>query len=365
MDNFSDDDLSLKDNSTNATYVPDATSLGEYRAAVVLWKAGMPCLLLLGGFGNIATIFIMRRIKDHNSSQHAILMVLAMSDFMVLYCGGSREWIRHMYHVDVRNLHDWTCKIHKWLLYGGCAMSAWLLTCVTVQRTMAILWPHRMKMVWTVRRTRIVIATLVFAAFGCHFHLILGLETSRYNRCDARPGVYEYFYRNILMLLDMFLTSLLPSVCQFICDVILSFTLFKTASGAPLAVHAISNAANNNACKSDGRRKTASRTTVMVLTLSCTFVVLNMPMYVFYTIWYRDLDIFITETPEVLARMKMVSTVTHLMGYTNYAVNFFLYCLTGTKYRTEFLSWILCRDRRATSVGVAASERRGNSVALS
>ncbi|KAL8570569.1 hypothetical protein ACOMHN_008926 [Nucella lapillus] len=362
MENLSGKDLASKDNSTNSTYVPDATSLSEYKAAVILMNGYLPCILLFGGFGNIATIFVMRRIKDHNSSQYTILTVLAISDFVVLYCGGLRDWIRHMYDIDVRNLHDLVCKIHKWILYGGCATSAWLLTCVTVQRTMAVLWPHRMKTVWTVRRTRIIIAALVSTAFGGHLHLLVGLEVTRYNRCDARPGVYEYFYRNILMLLDMFLSSLLPCVCQFICDLILSFTLFRNASSTSIAVHAISDVQKN-----DDRRKTASRTTVMVLTISCTFVVLTVPMYAFYTVWYKDADIFLTQTPQFLARMKLVSTITHLLGSTNYGVNFYLYCLTGTKYRREFLSWVLCRSQSAVTIG-AASDRRDNkdgAVALS
>ncbi|KAL8600202.1 hypothetical protein ACOMHN_062492 [Nucella lapillus] len=346
MDNFSDDDLAKKDNSTNSTHLSGITSMSEYQAAVIIWKVWAPCIILLGGFGNIATIFVMRRIKDHNSSQYAIFMALAVSDLVLLYNGVLREWVRHLINVDVRNVHALICKLHKWLMYSVATTSAWLVTCVTVQRTMAVLWPHRMRMVWTVRRTWIVIISLAFTAFTYHSHLLQGLRISRENKCDSGPGVYEYFYRNVFMWVDLCVSNIFPCVCLFTCDIILSLRLFKATSVTSMATHAISNVQSTH---SNARRKIASRTTVMVLALSCTFLVLTVPVYVFYVIWYKDVHIHITKTPDMLARMKLASTVTHLLWYTNSAVNFFLYCLTGTKYRKEFLRWITCTEHSAAS----------------
>ncbi|KAL8600204.1 hypothetical protein ACOMHN_062494 [Nucella lapillus] len=101
----------------------------------------------------------------------------------------------------------------------------------------------------------------------------------------------------------------------------------------------------------------------MVLALSCTFLVLTLPVYVFYGVWYQDVDMFVRQTPEMLANMKLISTVTHLLWYTNSAINFLLYCLTGTKYRNEFLNWILCRPPSAGSaVGSCASSSKQQDV---
>ncbi|KAL8613493.1 hypothetical protein ACOMHN_007536 [Nucella lapillus] len=350
MENFSDDDFQTEGNTTDLSVT---TSLTEYRTAVIICQVWPPFILLLGGFGNIATIFVMRRIKDHNSSQYALLTALAMSDFFLLYGGALRDWIRHTVHVDVRNVHTWTCRLHKWLMYFVSTTSAWLLTCVTVQRTTAVLWPHKMRTVWTTRRTWLVVATLVLTAFGLHFHFFLGMDISGKNRCDAVAGVYQYFYNNILPWMDMCLSSLLPCVCQFLCDIVLSYMLFKTAAVPSVTVYTSSAVSNEH--QSNSRRKTASRTTVMVLALSGTFFILSLPVYVFYGIWYKYVDTYIKQTPELLANMKLVSTVTHQLWFTNGAINFFLYCLTGTKYRTEFMRWILCRVGSAIPAGASST----------
>ncbi|KAL8600206.1 hypothetical protein ACOMHN_062496 [Nucella lapillus] len=149
------------------------------------------------------------------------------------------------------------------------------------------------------------------------------------------------------MWLDTVVTVLIPCACLFICDTILSFTLFKAPSISSATISTISK--SSNAHSSDGRRKRAYRTTLTVLILCFTFLVLTVPLYVFYGVWHENEEMLLLETPEVLANLKLVSTVAHLMWYTNSAINLLLYCLTGTKYRKEFLNWILCRPHSAVS----------------
>ncbi|KAL8617057.1 hypothetical protein ACOMHN_014228 [Nucella lapillus] len=89
----------------------------------------------------------------------------------------------------------------------------------------------------------------------------------------------------------------------------------------------------------------------MVLALSFTFLVLTLPLYAFYGVWFENEGKFLLKSPEVLANMKLISTVTYLMWFTNSAINFVLYCLTGSKYRQEFVNWILCRPPSAVCAG--------------
>ncbi|XP_076455766.1 putative G-protein coupled receptor 139 [Babylonia areolata] len=376
MTNFSDWGSGIAGNFT-VTRCSDLSCFVEYHASLIVWKVWTPGLLLLGGFANIATIFVMRRIKDHNSSQHVFLIALAVSDFSLLYTGALREWVRRGFGVDVRLLHAAVCKVHKWLVYAINTTSAWLVTSVTVQRTMAVLWPHRMRMVCTVRRTWIVIAALVITAFAINFHLALGMGISATsNRCDTGPtGAYKYFYKHIFTWMDMCASSLLPCVILFVCDVILSFTLFKATSSisfvaAAVPPRAVSGTNDSSMHHGDNRRrKTASRTTIMILTLSCTFFLLTMPVCIFL-IWYRLAFPFLEEDPEASATVELVTAVTYLLWYTNSSINFFLYCMTGTKFRKEFLGWVNCgavSDAAGSSAVVvtAAGSKQQDSTQLS
>ncbi|KAL8582224.1 hypothetical protein ACOMHN_036981 [Nucella lapillus] len=328
--------------STNTT---DATSYPEYQAAMLLWAIWPPCILLLGGFGNIATICVMRRIRDHNSSQHVILMSLAVSDFFFLYVGALRVWLKYYILVDIYGWHPAVCKLYAWVIYSSNATSAWLLTCVTVQRTMAVKWPHKIKMVCTVRRTWIAVAAVVISVCTLQSHWLVGMEFSG-GWCIFMSADYLQFVL-LWSWVDTCLSSLLPSICLLVCDIFLSLALFQASSDTSVTV--ASNSGTNL------RRKTASRTTIMILVVSCTFLVLTLPVCV-YIIWLDFVEL--GQSPRLNAKSQLAKAVTFLLWYTNSAVNFLLYCFTGTKFRKEFFSWLSCqaRSQPATSVNEKNSD---------
>ncbi|KAL8592909.1 hypothetical protein ACOMHN_050736 [Nucella lapillus] len=331
---------------SNSTHWQDTNLYPESQAALILWQAWSPCILFLGLFGNLATIFVMRRVSDNNSTQHVFLIALAVSDLSLLYTGLFVEWLQWSFHVDMRLWHPVMCTLLQWFVYSTNTTSAWLVTAVTVQRTMAVLWPHRMRVVCTVQRTWVAVAVVVLTAFLIHVHHLPGSEINEYNLCGfKRGGLYEYFISQIYTWLDMCLSSLLPAVCLMICNVVLSMTLFQASSSVSQHVSSKSSSAHGD----DARRKTASKTTVMILAVSSTFLLLTMPSNAFI-IGCNIACIDFTNNPRRLAVLQLLMTVFLLMWYSNSAVNFFLYCLTGTKFRGVFLSWFRCSVRFASSV---------------
>ncbi|XP_076467640.1 putative G-protein coupled receptor 139 [Babylonia areolata] len=312
----------------------------EQQAAMILWKFYTPGLLLLGGFGNLTTILVMRRFKDRNSfSQHMFLMALAVSDLLALYIGTLRDWLFNAFNVQ---LSPTVCKIGLWLTYVMGTVSAWLLVCVTVQRMVAVKWPHKVRIVCSLRRTWMIITAVVFSACATQFPLVLhaGIVYSSY--CD-RAQLRTSFISVVRGWLDISISSIIPSLCLVVCDVILSFTLIKASASATDSSSTL-NAISNTPGHSDSRRKQASKTTVMVLALSCTFIVLTLPTFLYMVLvsYFGDQ---LTNDPRLSAISELVSAVTSLLFYTNSAINFLLYCFTGTKFRKEFFSMVCCSVR--------------------
>ncbi|XP_076467641.1 uncharacterized protein LOC143298646 [Babylonia areolata] len=267
------------------------TTFPEQQAAMILWKFYTPGLLLLGGFGNLTTILVMRRFKDRNAfSQRIILMALAVSDLLLLYVGALRDWLFFVFNVKVTSM---PCKVGICLTY--------------------------------------VMGTIGVAVGLCHRAKNGGGEVAAQKLRDSDSVIRDWVDISF---------SIIPSVCLVVCDVILSRILFKTfASAAAVSstVYAISNTPGH----SDSRRKRASKTTVMVLALSCTFILLTLPGAV-YMVWVSYFGDQLTNDPRLLAISKLGLTVTTLLWYTNSAINFLLYCFTGSKFRKEFFSMVCC-----------------------
>ncbi|XP_076467644.1 uncharacterized protein LOC143298649 [Babylonia areolata] len=316
------------------------TTFPEQQAAMILWKFYTPGLLLLGGFGNLTTILVMRRFKDSNSSsQRVILMALAVSDLLLLYVGALRDWLFYVFNVKVNPM---LCKVAIWLLYVMGTVSAWLLVCVTVQRMVAVKWPHKVRIVCSLRRTWMIITAVVFSACIIHFPVLMDTGVAYSSYCDHQSELRDSdsVERDWV---DISISCIIPSVCLVVCDVILSRTLFKS-SASSAAVSSTVYAISNTPGHSDSRRKRASKTTVMVLALSCTFILLTLPVCV-YMVWVRNTGNQLTNDPRLLAISELALTVTTLLWYTNSAINFLLYCFTGSKFRKEFLTMMCCSVR--------------------
>ncbi|XP_076462068.1 cysteinyl leukotriene receptor 1-like [Babylonia areolata] len=342
MDNNTDGDSATEANASSTIPTEQGTDTRftqflEYQAAQILWKLWPPVIIFVGTFGNGAIILVVRRLKDDNSAQYAILMSLATSNLCLLYSGPLWDWVRNQFHLDVPALHSVTCKLTSWLIYVANTVSAWLVTGVTVQRTMAVIWPHKVRLVCSVRRAWIIVAALVFSASALHSHFLFGIVLSEDNVCTFSSTSYRQFYERIFMWVDMCFSSFLSSITLLVCDFILSWALFKATSAKSLAAQGISNA---NALRgSKSRRTTASRATAMILALSTTCLLLTMPVCI-CLLWYNHVPI--SQNPRLLAKKELAYTVTLLLWYTNSAVCCVLYCFTGTKFRTEFLAWVFC-----------------------
>ncbi|XP_076472619.1 putative G-protein coupled receptor 139 [Babylonia areolata] len=354
--NLTDGDSgTLEEKVSSATDWMESTRspLLQYPFVPTLWKAFLPCILLLGTFGNVATVVVMRGIKDDNSSHRAILMALAVSDLSLLYVIVLPSWIKTTFNVNLRHEYSAICKIVWWLVYAVNTLSAWLVTAVTVQRTLAIQWPHRIRMLCTWRRTWIVIASVTAVAFAVHVHFLFGMGVSR-NECYFEDFAFD-FYVHVWHWVDMLISSFLPSVCLLVCDVILSLALFRASAAMIVTSRTVSKdagAASAHHHEDSRRRKAASRTTVMVLAVSSAFLLLTLPVCVFYLVYGDGADL----TNRAL--WDLLETVAVLMWYSNSAVNFLLYCLTGTKFRTEFLRLVRCHGCKDHSAATSGSGQK-------
>ncbi|KAL8569545.1 hypothetical protein ACOMHN_002091 [Nucella lapillus] len=356
--NTTGEDLEGMVNATDRSRSMDQDLYPEYRLSRDIWRVWLPCLLLLGGAGNIATVCVMRRMKDHNSSHHVFIIALAVCDLSCLYVGTFPRFLLEFFGLDLWAVHSVTCKLSTWLIYSTITMSAWLLTAVTVQRTMAIRWPHKIRVMCTVRRTWTVVAALVSAAFALHSHCPIMLQLSEAKQCVAKSADYLFFIQKVLTWLNLWTSSFAPFAILLVCDVALSLSLFQATS---MTVSARPVHTDHHPPSSDSRRDTAWKTSVMVLAISVTFLVLTMPLCV-VLVWYNFNIVQISRNPRLMATMKLTHSVTLLLFYTNNAINFLLYCVTGTKFRKEFVQWICCRGRVTTTTTDANREcGQGNS----
>ena len=89
--------------------------------------------------------------------------------------------------------------------------------------------------------------------------------------------------------------------------------------------------------------KRDKQVTVMLLLVTFVMLFLNIPLYCRIVI-FRIVDPM--TSPIIYAWFSLAYHVTNKLIWTNSAINFYLYCFSGSKFRNEFFSIICFRRRR-------------------
>ena len=86
-------------------------------------------------------------------------------------------------------------------------------------------------------------------------------------------------------------------------------------------------------------RSSESQITVTLLVVTFSFLVLTTP---FYIMFIYLISFGMGSTPSSLATFYLVYHIGEKSYYTNYAINFFLYVISGQKFRTDLIKLFPC-----------------------
>ncbi|XP_076434614.1 FMRFamide peptide receptor frpr-18-like [Babylonia areolata] len=309
-----------------------------YKTSRYVWTFGAPLVLLLGNFGNVMTIIIMKRHKSDEAVINIYFTALAFLDLVILDVFLLDEWAGITFGFYIKHQNNAVCKIYNWIKTASTTIGGWFLVSLTFHRAVCVVWPHRVSSLCT-RRTvaSAVLGTMVFHAcvyshylYGYNLRYVNG--TSDY-RCIVLLGSYLMFVDTIFTYVDLVLYSLLPFTCIIFANCVLVWKLRATVQEI------------RQKCAERGsvvaREKAANSVTWTVILVSVAYVVLTLPAAVDYiAVFVFDPSVAVSVAERV--KVFFVRAVTHMLMYCNSAVNFYIYCLTGEKFRKEFVK-IFCR----------------------
>ncbi|KAL8564709.1 hypothetical protein ACOMHN_004202 [Nucella lapillus] len=318
---------------------PNGDPLFLYTVSMYVWYCVPPTILLLGNFGNIMTIIVMRRMKSGENIINTYFIALAIMDLVsldVLLLGG---WVGMAFGYFVLYQHDVFCKVYMWTIVFS-VIGGWILVCLTVHRAVSVVWPHRVNLLCT---RRLVIGLIVgITVFLClaYSHYLYGFELQYIEemndyRCRMKSGEYFTFISKVFISIDTVIYSVLPFTCISLANGVLVWTLRETVrtTGQNLAEKQSAAA----------RKKTASSVTWTVLVVCGAYILLTLPSALDYIFIAHFDPTAIVSTPQQ-AKTYLASLIMQMLTFCNNAVNFYLYCLTGTKFRGEFVK-VFCRAR--------------------
>ena len=141
---------------------------------------------------------------------------------------------------------------------------------------------------------------------------------------DDALSVYALF---VFPWIDLVVSSFLPSSLLLVGNVLLATTVTRSARLA----RRLTAAPTGSDRRSDVREKAASSLTVTLMSVSVTYICLSLPVCIFIVVQHY----LVWAGARYNAWMRLAWAVVSLMWYCNSTVNFYLYCLTGTRFRAQ------------------------------
>ncbi|XP_062582508.1 growth hormone secretagogue receptor type 1-like [Saccostrea cucullata] len=294
-----------------------------------------PILIIIGTSGNLLSFLVLRK-HTVQIPLYLYLCVLSILDLLILYVGLLRLWVGQIWAVDPRNGSRLMCKLVVFIGYVCSDASVWTIVTITAERFFAVCRPLPTKSVLSCTRlTKVwVFAPIVlFSIINSHFFFTVDLRSVQNVSLCYTVDQFDILVNKTWPWVDAALYSFIPTlIIVFLNTKIVQKFLKAKKKRKFLRTHDYLK--NDNVRRrrdSVGSRKF----TVMLLMVSMTFLVTTLPNNValIVTAFWNDYG----ESAENVVIFTLIKTVTELLMYTNHAINFFLYCASGKKFRRHLI----------------------------
>ncbi|CAF2607179.1 unnamed protein product [Rotaria sp. Silwood2] len=303
-----------------------------------------PFLLGLGTVGNLLSIIVLIRMRQH--SVYRYLTFMAITDTIVLNLGLLRELLlSSSFHLHVQG--TLLCKLHVFFFYNTLHLSSWFRCCLNLDRYVAVKFPIYTSK-WCRTRQASINSTVVFTVVSlCNIHLLIFVKGDdhiknlndlnstlstvnpfQYQRCYLHPR-YVHFFEQIYTWIDMLLVTIIPFIFIILCNLTVINRVFL-----------VSGPGKKNEIVS--RSKATNRLRSLCLIMICSsfvFVATTLPVTAFI------IDLLSHKASIDLMRCRRIQwTIFNILMYLNYASTL-IHCLSGTEFRHALMKTLRFQEK--------------------
>ena len=320
--NFTDD-LNTK---TTDDFMEEVESLVSYKLAILIAKYWNPILVPIGLVGNVLSFLIMVKPNSRKMSTCIYMAAISVNDSMMLIVIFYGWFVSYLIH----KRYPLSCRIESFLSMCALQNATYQVVAMTVDKFIAVKWPHKAATYSTPKRAKCTIVVLYVCVISYNipdFFItkMIGTVCVSY----AVGGVYAQIYSWLTFILNGIipLTSLIGMNSTIIYEVKKSHRRFKNFESAKK----LQNQNSVNTPRENTSKIVENQLTLMLLLVTTLFLVLLIPTYVrflYFAFANRD-------TPGKYAGAMLFYYITTRLYFTNSGINFFLYCISGRKFRED------------------------------
>ena len=248
-------------------------------------------------------------------------------------------YLSSVHDVQFPPSRHWFCAIATFVLWIASLSSSLFILSMTFDRVYSIIKPHKAASFNTVKKAKVTIVCILIISLIINIPYLFVVTTENCE-CIADLDRVEkklfYWVSYLIQFVIPFISLL--SMNSVIIHTLRNRSLPETAKTVVnIKGHGQSQGQGQNQGKGqNSKAKNRERQIFIILLLvAFSFFVLISPFYAF--VLYSEFVDFM-ESPVAFAKFFLFYQVMHKMYYTNNAINFFLYVISGRKFRRDLVN---------------------------
>lgn len=278
---------------------------------------------LLGLVGNTLTIVLLLQPRLRKYPTAVYMTGLAVADTGVLVTGILLMDVPRLIHGEAMRYNIYFCKlgifVHRWFGESSC----WILTCMSVERALAISMPMKAKKLISKKISKSCCVMTFIVVGACLSYLII-LQEDHGGICVVRDSAY--FNKWVKFTIDYILCIFVPVIVIFMSNFAIIFSILRSKE----------EFVNVNVRRKDG----SIFLFFMLIAVSFAFVILKTPYHLFVVLTPHDISVMYDYATREEAKHRLALSIVINMQYLNHCINFYLYTLSSREFRTELKALI-------------------------
>ena len=253
--------------------------------------------------------------------------------FLVLCISALMTYLNSVHGIQFPPNQHWFCTIATGVLWASTLSSTLFILSMTFDKVYGIIKPHKAASFNTVKRGKITIICIVI--FSHIFNIpYLFIVTNNGPECVTYLRGIE---QELFMWLSYFIQFIIPftsllSMNSVIIHTLRARSLLKILNNETQGQVQIQTQGQGQKSKTSNTEK---QIFIILLLVAFSFFILITPFYAFH-LYIEFVDFM--ESPKAFAEFFLFYQIMHKMYYTNNAINFFLYVISGQKFRKDLIN---------------------------
>ena len=341
--------ISMEDGVTDGLFMEQVESYMTYKIAYYINQYWFPILAPIGLVGNTLSFLVMIQPHNRKMSTCIYMAYIGINDNLMM-CLVLHYWLVTV--VRIHEWHLWECKIVAYFVNSSLQSSTYQVLAMTIDKYVAIKWPHRAATYSTPRRATTIPLGVITCAFTYNIpHLFASSLIG--DQCFA------YVVGGTKTIVFSWITFLVNGIIPFSMLIYMNSVIVQTVrkSRKMFRSTVTTNAGREKETRQRTMKSAENQLTIMLLLVTMLFLILLLPTYIrFIYLTFIERD-----TPSKYASSMLFFQITFKLYTTNNGINFFLYCISGKKFRADLIE-IFCSILRSCTGKMTSKSNSETSI---